>query len=152
MPRPRSEASLLKGLMNIHNKINLALAIFFININVSYANSAQHNQLTEQEKRGGWKLLFNGKEIRGWRLYESATKGIKGWVIDNGTLHKPAKVRAGNIMTANTYENFEFSWEWKLESKGNNIPSRHEIYPEIYTNFSKYNNIKRIFTLAVDKG
>ena len=70
--------------------------------------------------REGWKLLFDGEKIRGWRPYESPTKEIKGWTIDNGTLHKPSKVRAGNIMTMKTYEDFEFSWEWKLESKGNN--------------------------------
>ena len=87
---------------------------------MSYSNPNQNNQLTDQEKREGWELLFDGKKIEGWRPYESATKKIKGWVIDNGTLHKPSKVRAGNIMTMKTYEDFEFSWEWKLESKGNN--------------------------------
>ena len=106
MPRPLSEASLVTDLMNINKKINLALIIFLINLNVSYANPDQHNQLTEQEKREGWKLLFDGEKIRGWRPYESPTKEIKGWTIDNGTLHKPSKVRAGNIMTAKTYEDF----------------------------------------------
>lgn len=120
MPRPLSEASLVTDLMNINKKNNLALIIFLINLNVSYSNPDQHNQLTEQEKREGWELLFDGEKIRGWRPYESPTKEIKGWAIDNGTLHKPSKVRAGNIMTAKTYEDFEFSWEWKLESKGNN--------------------------------
>lgn len=106
--------------MNIHRKFYLALAIYLINLNVSYSNPSQQNQLTEQEIQAGWELLFDGKEIKGWRHYDSATKEIKGWVIDEGTLHKPSKVRAGNIMTVDTYEDFEFFWEWKLESKGNN--------------------------------
>ena len=120
MPRLLSEASLVTDHMNINKKVNLALIAFLINLNVSYSNPNQNNQLTDQEKSEGWELLFDGEKIEGWRPYESATKKIKGWVIDNGTLHKPSKVRAGNIMTAKTYEDFEFSWEWKLESKGNN--------------------------------
>ncbi|MFT4548706.1 MAG: arylsulfatase A [Pseudoalteromonas tetraodonis] len=79
-----------------------------------------YNTLTEAEERAGWKLLFDGKKITGWRSYVSDKGRQGGWVIRDGTLHKPAGVRAGDIMTVNTYENFEFSWEWKLDAGGNN--------------------------------
>ena len=84
------------------------------------SGKAPVNSLTENEKAAGWKLLFNGRTIEGWRRYGSATEKITGWRIDNGTLHKPAGVRAGNIMTSESYEDFEFSWEWKLQERGNN--------------------------------
>ena len=80
----------------------------------------KHNQLTQKEITEGWKLLFNGEEIKSWRYYNSPTKKITGWTIDNGNLHKPKGIKAGNIMTSQRYENFIFSWEWKLESLGNN--------------------------------
>ena len=80
----------------------------------------KHNQLTQKEITEGWKLLFNGEEIKNWRYYNSPTKKITGWTIDNGNLHKPKGIKAGNIMTSQRYENFIFSWEWKLESLGNN--------------------------------
>ena len=79
-----------------------------------------HNTLTEVERKAGWKLLFDGEQIAGWRSYGSEKEQHGGWVIRDGALHKPAGVRAGDIMTIDTYEDFEFRWEWKLEKGGNN--------------------------------
>ena len=84
------------------------------------AGKAPVNSLSEKEKSEGWELLFDGINIEGWRRYGSATEKITGWRIENGTLHKPAGVRAGNIMTTGVYGDFEFSWEWKLHKRGNN--------------------------------
>jgi len=78
------------------------------------------NTLSAEEKSQGWKLLFDGKKIEGWRLYEKNAFPTQGWVIENGTLLKQGGIRGGNIMTVNTYENFEFSWDWKMGPKGNN--------------------------------
>ena len=62
-------------------------------------NEEPVNTLTKNEKTAGWKLLFDGKSIEGWRHYKSATAKIAGWWIEEGTLHKPGGVRAGDIMT-----------------------------------------------------
>jgi len=80
----------------------------------------KHNTLSAKEKKQGWKLLFDGRKIEGWRSYRSNTFPKDGWVVENGTLHKQAGKRPGDIMTVNTYENYEFAWEWKLPEKGNN--------------------------------
>lgn len=79
-----------------------------------------HNVLSAAEVSQGWKLLFDGKKIEGWRPYGSGALKEDGWTVDDGTLHKPAGKRPGDIMTVDTYENFEFSWEWKLNAGGNN--------------------------------
>ena len=79
-----------------------------------------HNKLSQKELDEGWKLLFDGKEIKGWRYYNSASRKITGWTISDGNLHKPSGIKAGNIMTNKAYENYIFSWEWKLEDEGNN--------------------------------
>ena len=78
------------------------------------------NTLTEQEKQAGWKLLFDGEKIEGWRSYKSAAFPERGWVVEDGALHKQAGERPGDIMTVDTYEDFEFSWEWRLAPGGNN--------------------------------
>ena len=44
------------------------------------------NQLTEQEKADGWKLLFDGKTTNGWRGAHLATFPEKGWKIEDGIL------------------------------------------------------------------
>ena len=83
-------------------------------------NHQPHNTLSPAEKAQGWKLLFDGKKIENWRRYASPTATVAGWKIKDGTLHKPADIRAGDIMTVDAYEDFEFSWEWKLNARGNN--------------------------------
>ncbi len=113
--------------------ISATRALFFTLALAGFSTTAyaEPNQLTEAEIAEGWELLFDGKSTAGWRLYRSDSFPEQGWVIENGTLHKQADVRAGDIMSEKTYENFEFSWEWKLQDGGNNgvkyfiIPERN---------------------------
>ena len=74
------------------------------------------NTLTEEEAKAGWKLLFNGKGLDGWRIYNG--KGIGSWAAKDGTLtlEKPG---SGDLMTEAKYGDFELSLEWKFE-EGNN--------------------------------
>ena len=78
------------------------------------------NTLSASEKAAGWKLLFDGKQITGWRSYGKDSFPAEGWVIEAGTLHKQEGKKPGDIMTVDSYENFEFAWQWKLPEGGNN--------------------------------
>ncbi len=88
-----------------------------------YAN----NTLTPEEEAEGWKLLFDGKTLDGWRNYGKATLG-KSWIVDNGTITLDATKKAngewqvadgGDILTDGEYENFEFDIDWKISNCGN---------------------------------
>jgi cytochrome c len=85
------------------------------------------NTLTESEKKAGWKLLFDGKTLDGWRNYGKATIG-SDWVVEDGSMHLNATqhpdghwqtVDGGDIITDGEYENFELSLEWKISPCGN---------------------------------
>lgn len=102
------------------NLFRFSLFVFALSVSFPLRADPVHNTLSESEKAEGWKLLFDGKKIEGWRSYNSDSFPEQGWVIEDGTLHKQADIRGGDIMTVETYENFEFSWEWKLGEKGNN--------------------------------
>jgi len=78
------------------------------------------NQLTAREKAAGWKLLFNGRDTSGWRVFGKQTPPGPGWKVEEGVLKKLAKQRGGDVITTNTFNNFEFYWEWRLEPKANN--------------------------------
>ena len=78
------------------------------------------NTLTPNEKEAGWKLLFDGKSAKGWRSFGKATAPAKGWEVADGWLVKKSGAKPGNIVTRETYEDFEFSWEWRLAEGGNN--------------------------------
>lgn len=72
------------------------------------------------ETPGDWRPLFNGKDLEGWRLYGSENPPAPGWKIVDGELIKVAGVHGGNLITKETFTDFEFSWEWKVAEKGNN--------------------------------
>ncbi|MFM8728534.1 MAG: DUF1080 domain-containing protein, partial [Planctomycetaceae bacterium] len=83
----------------------------------SQAQDADLPQLTAGEVRGGWKLLFDGRSTAGWRNYRSE-KLSDGWQVRNGALEK-TRAGAGDIVTAQQYQNFELSLEYKISKGGN---------------------------------
>jgi hypothetical protein len=40
--------------------------------------------------------------------------------VEAGTIHKLPKVAGGDLVTLETFKDFEFAWEWKLALGGNN--------------------------------
>jgi hypothetical protein len=75
--------------------------------------AAPPNTLTAQEQKQGWKLLFDGKSLDGWRLFKKTDTGK--WAVKDGALHSGG----GDLMTRDEFANFEFQVDWKFE-KGNN--------------------------------
>ena len=83
-------------------------------------HGAELKPLTPEEKAAGWKLLFNGQDLSGWRQFGKQTPPGEGWKVEDGALKKLAKVRGGDIVTTEKFKDFEFSWEWRLAAGGNN--------------------------------
>jgi len=77
------------------------------------------NQLTEEDKAGGWKLLFDGKTTRGWHHFKSKTVRTNAWVIEDGWLHCLGKEGGGDIVSDGEFDNFDLQWEWKNVPSGN---------------------------------
>lgn len=75
------------------------------------------NSLSESEKKAGWKLLFDGKTKSGWRNYKS-DKISDGWVVEEGALTRSG-AKAGDIVTADQYDSFELSLEYRISKGGN---------------------------------
>ncbi|HEV7690171.1 MAG TPA: DUF1080 domain-containing protein [Hyphomonadaceae bacterium] len=75
------------------------------------------NTLTSAEQAAGWQLLFNGKDLTGWKGYKKDAPGA-AWVVEDGTLALTAG-GTGDLMTAAEYGPFEMSLEWKISPKGN---------------------------------
>lgn len=74
-------------------------------------------QLTEGERRGGWKLLFDGVSTDGWRNYQSETID-PGWVAHDGILERTGQ-RPGDIVTKEKYRFFELALEYRISEAGN---------------------------------
>lgn len=78
------------------------------------------NTLSPTEKAAGWRLLFDGRTTQGWRGFKQTSFPNQGWVIEDGLLIKQPRVRGGDIVTTDTFLNFELTWEWRIRKGGNN--------------------------------
>jgi len=83
--------------------------------NIAESAPAKPNQLTVEQQAEGWKLLFNGENMDGWRTYKG--KENDSWEVVDGALHcKPeeeAQKRA-DLLTEDQYANFELAFDWKV--------------------------------------
>jgi hypothetical protein len=78
------------------------------------------NQLTAQEKNAGWKLLFDGKSLAGWRSYGKPDGPDHGWVVEDGILNCVAKAHGGDIITTEQFTDFDLQWDWRIPPGANN--------------------------------
>ncbi len=95
----------------------LPLLALFATVPLFAADSP--NTLTDAEKAAGWKLLFDGTSTEGWAGVGGKPFPKKGWVVEEGTLRHTKGGGGGDVVTADVYENFELSWEWKIATGGN---------------------------------
>jgi hypothetical protein len=79
-------------------------------------STVQDNTLTEDEKKAGWKLLFDGKTTEGWKGYKK-DKVSDGWQIVDGALS--TKGKSGDICTVEEFADFELQIDWKISPGGN---------------------------------
>jgi hypothetical protein len=68
--------------------------------------------------------LFDGKSLSGWRGYKKADASAGRWTVQEGMLTLPAKDGkdtrgARDIISTETFDLFELSWEWKIAQGGN---------------------------------
>ena len=85
---------------------------------ISCTSTPKDNELSSKEKEEGWELLFNGKDFTGWRVYGGGEPDSL-WKVADGVLSSTPKGTRTFIMTADQYENFELSLEWKIGPQGN---------------------------------
>jgi len=98
----------------------IAFVFFFLTIFLTvWALIPPNNSLSEKEKMEGWQLLFNGKNLDGWKSFQG--KEISGWKVIDGVLNNSGvgSDHGGDIVTKEKFQNFELSLEWKIASKSN---------------------------------
>ena len=93
------------------------------------AKEAAQNVLSAAEIKEGFKLLFDGKTMTGWRNFKKQTIG-KDWIIDSAEQSIALNVTkkadghwqaedGGDIITDDSFENYEFQIDWKIDTCGN---------------------------------
>lgn len=104
-------------------KILLLALLIFKAIAGQAQNTTHINMLSSAEKKEGWKLLFDGKTLNGWRSYYSTDSPSK-WTIEDGCLKNPKgtgrpRTGGGDLMTDELFTDFDFRFEGSIQQGGN---------------------------------
>lgn len=86
------------------------------------ADGAPPNTLSAAEKKAGWRLLFDGKTSNGWRGFKGKEFPGTVWVVEDGTLKRPAKQGShggADIITVDSFDDFDLRFEWRISPAGN---------------------------------
>ena len=91
---------------------------------ISNASDAP-NQLSKQERGENWRLLFDGKSLKGWSGFQQSTIP-SAWRVEEAALAlpkfsggEPPPGERGYIRTADAFENFELRLQWAVAPGGN---------------------------------
>ena len=100
-------------------------------------NAPPPNTLTAAERAAGWRLLFDGRSLAGWRGFKSDTVP-PGWRVEGGALRKDAPV--ADIVSTEQFGDFELELEWTIGAAGNSgiFYRGTEEYDHIYWSAPEY--------------
>jgi hypothetical protein len=98
------------------------------------------NSLSPAERAAGWRLLFDGKTLAGWRGLGYDTVPAAHWNIVGGAIHKIASgnvakmpdgqpANGGDLMTVDTFRDFELAFQWKV-MPGSNSGVKYNVSEE----------------------
>jgi azurin len=96
----------------------ISCVLFIIGCSI---NAERENTLSNREKKEGWTLLFDGKTLNGWHLFNRG-QIPSAWSVDSGTLvcnPHARNVKHGDLVTDKVYQDFDLSFDWKISRAGN---------------------------------
>ncbi|TNJ45024.1 DUF1080 domain-containing protein [Tamlana fucoidanivorans] len=111
------------------------------------------NNLTFEEKKNGWKILWDGKTTKGWRGAKIADFPKGGWEIKDGVLSVLASgghesENGGDIVTKEKFSNFELKVDFKITEGAN---SGIKYYVDTELNKGKGSSIGLEFQILDDE-
>jgi hypothetical protein len=126
--------------MSTHRVAVLAACTCIAASGLSPQNAGTPNALTAQERAAGWKLLFDGKTLAGWRGLGYDSVPSAHWKVENGAIKKIASgnvpkmpdgqpAHGGDLMSVDSFSDFELAFEWKV-SPGANSGLKYNVSEE----------------------
>lgn len=86
-------------------------------LSVSSAVIAAPNQLSDQEKAGGFTLIFDGKSLEGWKAFRGDAPK-EGWHVVDGAITL-LKAGAGDLVSKEEFGDFDLRLEFRIAPQGN---------------------------------
>jgi type 1 glutamine amidotransferase len=97
------------------------------------------NVLGEEERAEGFRLLFDGRTLDGWRQYLTEVNEQHGWSVRDGAI-VCAKTGGPDLVTAAEFGDFDFRFSFRIASGGNSGVLWHvqEIAPATFQTGPEY--------------
>lgn len=95
------------------------------------------NTLAPAERQAGFRLLFDGKSMRGWRDPAGQKPPGDSWIIEGGCLRTLARPRISeDLITEESFGDFELKFDWRI-SPGGNTGVKYRIQRAIFIDNTK---------------
>lgn len=102
--------------VRVTKKLSTALAAVAVTFACADAQQAADNTLSAEEREAGWRLLFDGATLDGWRGY-NLNEMPGGWAAQDGMLVRVGE--GGDIVTEQQFGDFELVFDWRVGEGGN---------------------------------
>lgn len=105
----------MKNLVTVFLLFTITIILF----SCSSTTKTEINTLSKKEIKQGWNLLFDGKTLDNWKMFNGGE--VTGWKIVDGVLYNSGggSDHGGDIITKTQFQNFELCLEWKIAAKSN---------------------------------
>ena len=108
------------NMSNLRGAVILLAALITISSCAIAGGRPKPNTLTKKQIRQGWKLLFDGKTLNGFKGATNDKVLNTCWKVENGEIvcterdQRPAKL-SGSIVTKDQYSSFDLRLDYKLD-------------------------------------
>jgi hypothetical protein len=102
-------------------------AVFLADCYCQETSIGAENQLSTEELKEGWVLLFDGRTSSGWRGVNKAEFPEAGWEIKDGVLTVLGK-KGGDILTDRKYGDFDLKIEFKVKEQEANSGVKYYVF------------------------
>lgn len=110
-------------LVTVYNSVSVAFCSSF------FWGKQDTISLSAREVEKGWELLFDGKyPAKQWRAIGKSEFPESGWLVENGDLVLLPGRKGGDIITRDTFSNFELILDFML-SKNTNTGIKYFVAP-----------------------
>lgn len=93
------------------------LVLVALVLHISLFSQAKDNTLSPEEFAAGWELLFDGETLNGWKAYNGVVP--QTWTVKESAIYCNGKKGGDDLMTVESYADFDLKFEWKIEKDGN---------------------------------
>jgi hypothetical protein len=105
------------------------------------AAAQRANELTLAERAAGWRLLFDGRSLAGWRGLGYDSVATAHWRVVNGAIVKTPSGKVprmadgqpaagGDLMSIEAFRDFELAFEWRV-TPGANSGVKYNVSEEL---------------------